>query len=463
MYKVLVIGSGAREHALVWSLSQSPRVSRIYAAPGNAGCAQRAECVPIAATDINALLAFAAENGIDLTVVGPEIPLIAGIVDAFERQGLRIFGPAREPAMIEGSKAYAKDLMVRYGIPTAAYAVFDTPEAARLNGRDQLNARPGKPVVVKADGEAAGKGVYICHTPEDIDDAIDRIMVERIFGASGSKVVIEEFIEGQEASLMAFTDGTTLVPMIAVQDHKQALDGDEGPNTGGMGCYAPVEFITPSLFGQAVDEILKPAVEAIRDTGIPYKGVIYAGVMVTPEGQLKTLEFNCRFGDPETEVVLPLLDTDLMEILMAVTDARLDEITVTWKAQSAVCVTLASGGYPGPYSIGLPIDGLDQVSHLSDVVVFHAGTKFDDEGQVLTAGGRVLTVTGMGSEFSQARARAYAAVRNISFEHMHYRTDIGLRPGANRTVETTPDSLPEWRDPRSRSASGEGSSATGTS
>jgi phosphoribosylamine--glycine ligase len=427
MLKVLVIGGGGREHALVWKLAQSQQVSRIFCAPGNAGIASLAECVPLAITDSEGLLAFAVENGIDLTVVGPEVPLIAGIVDLFEQRGLRIFGPAREPAQLEGSKAYAKGLMLRYGIPTAHFAVFTSQEAASYYLKSHFEAHPEAPLVVKADGEAAGKGVFICRTDEDAQSALHQIMEERVFGASGDAVIVEEFLEGEEASLMAFTDGTTIVPMLAVQDHKRALDNDEGPNTGGMGCYAPVPAVTPALYQQAVDQILRPAVDAIRESGIPYKGVIYAGIMIGKDGSLKTLEFNCRFGDPETQVVLPLLETDLVDILLGVTDAHLDEVEVRWKPQSGVCVVLASGGYPNAYPTGLPIDGLEQVAHLSDVVAFHAGTKFDDEGRVVTNGGRVLGVTALGDDFTQARARAYAAVKNISFDHMHYRTDIGHR------------------------------------
>ena len=427
MLKVLVVGGGGREHALVWKLAQSPQVSRLYAAPGNAGIARHAECLPLAATDIDGLLAFATENDIDLTVVGPETPLIAGIVDAFEQKGLRIFGPAREPALLEGSKAYAKGLMLRSGIPTAAYAVFSSYEAALYYVRTQFAAAPDHPIVVKADGEAAGKGVVICRTAAEAEAALSLMMRERAFGESGASVVIEEFLEGQEASLMAFTDGTTLVPMIAVQDHKRVGDGDTGPNTGGMGCYAPVPLITPELYARAVEEVLRPAIETIRETGIPYKGVLYAGIMVTPDGQIKTVEFNCRFGDPETQVVLPLLETDLVDILLGVTDAHLDEVTVKWKPQSAVCVVLASGGYPGPYPKGLPIEGLEQVAHLSDVAVFHAGTALNEAGQTVTDGGRVLGVTGLGDDFAQARARAYAAVKNIHFEGMHYRSDIGAK------------------------------------
>ena len=427
MLKVLVIGGGGREHALVWKLAQSRQVSRVYCAPGNAGIAKQAECVPLAITDSEGLLAFAVENGIDLTVVGPEVPLIAGIVDLFEQRGLRIFGPAREPAQLEGSKAYAKGLMLRYNIPTAHFAVFTSQDAASYYLKSHFESHPEAPLVVKADGEAAGKGVFICRTDDDGQNALHQIMQERVFGASGDTVIVEEFLEGEEASLMAFTDGTTIVPMLAVQDHKRALDNDEGPNTGGMGCYAPVPAVTPALYQQAVDQILRPAIEAIRESGIPYKGVLYAGIMIGKDGSLKTLEFNCRFGDPETQVILPLLETDLVDILLGVTDAHLDEVEVRWKPQSGVCVVLASGGYPNAYPTGLPIDGLEQVAHLSDVVAFHAGTKFDDEGRVVTAGGRVLGVTAIGDDFTQARARAYAAVKNISFDHMHYRTDIGHR------------------------------------
>ena len=427
MLKVLVIGGGGREHALVWKLAQSPQVSRIYCAPGNAGIAGLAECVPLAITDSEGLLTFATENGIDLTVVGPEVPLIAGIVDLFEQRGLRIFGPAREPAQLEGSKAYAKGVMLRYGIPTAHFAVFESQGAASHYLTSHFAAHPEAPLVVKADGEAAGKGVFICRTDADGQSALRQIMDERIFGASGDAVIVEEFLEGEEASLMAFTDGTTIVPMLAVQDHKRALDNDEGPNTGGMGCYAPVPSVTPALYQQAVNQILRPAVDAIRESGIPYKGVLYAGIMIGPSGSLKTLEFNCRFGDPETQVLMPLLETDLVDILLGVTDAHLDEVDVRWKPQSGVCVVLASGGYPNAYPTGLPVAGLEQVAHLSDVVAFHAGTQFDAAGRVVTNGGRVLGVTALGDDFTQARARAYAAVKNLSFDHMHYRTDIGHR------------------------------------
>lgn len=426
MMKVLIVGGGGREHAIAWKLAQSSQVSRIYAAPGNAGMAQVAECLPIAASDIEGLLKFADENSIDLTVVGPEIPLIAGIVDVFEQKGLRIFGPAREPAMLEGSKAFAKGLMLRSQIPTAYFSVFHDAADAKQYASEQLKLNHGKPIVVKADGEAAGKGVIICDTEAQASDAIDLIMVERAFGDSGSRVVIEEFLEGQEASLMAFTDGSTIIPMVPAQDHKRAFDGDLGPNTGGMGCYAPVPIITEAVYKDAVERIIRPAVEAIRETGIPYKGVIYAGIIVQPTGEIKTLEFNCRFGDPETQTLLPLLETDLLDILIGVTDAHLDKVEVVWKAQASVSVAIASGGYPGPYQTGHPIDGLEQVAHLSDVAVFHAGTTIQDD-HIVTNGGRVLNVTAVGDDFEQARARAYAAVKNIHFDAMHFRSDIGHR------------------------------------
>ena len=427
MMKILIVGSGGREHALAWKLAQSPRVSRIYAAPGNAGIAEIAECVPIAATDIHELLSFAMTNNIDLTVVGPEIPLIAGIVDVFEQQGQRIFGPAREPAMLEGSKSYSKALMQQFNIPTAEYKSFDNAAGASHFANELLAKSAGRSVVIKADGEAAGKGVIICENVTEIDDALNLIMVERAFGDAGNSVIVEEFLVGQEASLMAFTDGITIVPMVAAQDHKRAFDGDMGPNTGGMGCYAPVKGLTQALYTEAVDRIIRPAVEAIRGTGIPYKGVIYAGIMICEDGSLKTLEFNCRFGDPEAQTVLPLLDCDLLDILIGVTDAHLDAVNVRWKAQTSVSVALASGGYPGAYETGKVIHGLRQVAHLSDVYVFHAGTKLVESGDVVTNGGRVLNVTGLGDDILQARARAYAAIKNLAFYGARYRSDIGYR------------------------------------
>jgi phosphoribosylamine--glycine ligase len=422
--KILVVGGGGREHALCWKLAQSREVHKIFCAPGNAGTAAIAENVPLRADDVNGLRDFAEHQAVDLTVVGPERPLIAGIVDAFEARGLRIFGPSREPALIEGSKAYAKELMRRAGIPTAPFAVFEDAAQAR----DYLRAQ-AFPLVVKADGEAAGKGVVVAGDFAAADDAIRRFMEQRVFGASGDRVVIEACLRGEEASFMAFCDGDTVVPMVAVQDHKRAFDGDQGPNTGGMGAYAPVPSVSQAVFDQVTEQILCPAADAIRETGIPYRGVLYAGVMMTPEGP-QCLEFNCRFGDPETQVALPLLETDLAEVLRAAVDVELDRVQVRFARRAALCVVLASGGYPGPFETGKPIEGLGAAAALDAVAVFHAGTRIDEGGQVVTDGGRVLAVTATGETFAEAHERGYAAVQRIRFDGAHYRTDIGRRATA---------------------------------
>jgi phosphoribosylamine--glycine ligase len=419
--KILVVGGGGREHALCWKLARSREVHKIYCAPGNAGTALVAENVPIAAADIENLRLFAEHQGIDMTVVGPEKPLIAGIVDAFESRGLRIFGPSREPAMLEGSKAYSKQVMRQAGIPTADFEVFDDPAKAR----DFLRAAQ-YPIVVKADGEAAGKGVTVAQDFAEADAAIHAMMEERVFGASGDRVVIEACLTGEEASVMAFVDGDTVVPMIAVQDHKRIFDGDRGPNTGGMGAYAPVPAAGPRVVWDVTEHILRPAVEAIRGTGIPYRGILYAGVMLTPDGP-QCLEFNCRFGDPETQVVLPLLETDLTDILTGVVDVELEKVPVTFSRRAAVSVVMAAGGYPGEYVTDVPISGLDAAVKLDAVAVFHAGTALNEAGQVVTAGGRVLSVTSTGETFPEARERCYAAVGRIKFEGAQYRTDIGAR------------------------------------
>ncbi|HEX5322807.1 MAG TPA: phosphoribosylamine--glycine ligase [Capsulimonadaceae bacterium] len=436
MMNVLVIGQGAREHAIVWKLAQSPKVSRLYCAPDNPGVAavRGAECVPIAATDFDALIQFAEQHDVDLTVVGPETPLIAGIVDAFEAKGLRVFGPSAEPAQLEGSKVFAKQLMQNYNIPTADFVVHSDFDQATAYAREYFAANPGKKLVVKVDGEAAGKGVIVCPTLAEAEEALTRILIDKAFGSAGDQVVLEEGLEGFEISLMAFTDGATVVPMLPAQDHKRVLDGDQGPNTGGMGCYAPVPFVGAELIERATETVLRPAVAAIRDTGLPYKGVIYAGLMVMPEGDIKVIEFNARFGDPEAEVVLPLLETDLADLLIGVTDAHLDEVQVTWREGVAVCVVMASGGYPGAYEKGYPVEGIEHVTHLSDVVLFQAGTAFNDQGQVVTNGGRVLTVTGIGTDFAQARGRTYAAAGALHFENAHYRTDIGYQALANEAI-----------------------------
>jgi len=416
--KVLVVGGGGREHALVWKIRQSPRVREVYCAPGNAGIAREATCVNIGAEDITGLRDFAREKGIDLTVVGPEAPLNAGIADLFQEAGLRIFGPSRAAAEIEGSKVLAKEIMAKYGIPTADYAVFDRPEQAYAYIKQK-----GAPCVVKADGLAAGKGVVVAMDEQAALDAVRSIMVDRIFGSAGDRVVVEECLTGEEVSILAFTDGYNVVPMVSSQDHKRVFDGDQGPNTGGMGAYAPAPVYSPEVHRRTVEEILVPIVRALDAEGRTYRGVIYAGLMVTPKGP-KVLEFNARFGDPEAQPVLTLLDTDLVEIMEAVLENRLDRVEIRWKKQASVCVVLASGGYPGSYEKGKVIRGLDQIPE--GVVVFHAGTAQKD-GETVTAGGRVLGVTALGPDIPAAIEAAYAAAGKISFEGMHYRRDIGKK------------------------------------
>jgi phosphoribosylamine---glycine ligase len=429
MMNVMVVGGGAREHAIVWKLAQSPKVSKIFCIPGNAGISsvRAVECVPLPLNQFETLARFAIDNDVDLTVIGPETPLIAGIVDVFEANGLRVFGPSREPALIEGSKTYAKELMRKYNIPTADFVSLCDINAAFEYASHYFHSKPNKKLVVKADGEAAGKGVFVCATLSDAESAINRIMNDREFGSSGDKVILEEGLDGYEISLMAFTDGVTVIPMLPAQDHKRLLNNDRGPNTGGMGCYCPVPFVTDSLIARVTEQVLKPAVAAIKSTGIPYKGVLYAGLMVQDDGSFKVLEFNARFGDPETQVVLPLLETDLADIFIGVTEARLHEVEVTWRGGASVGVVMASAGYPGTYDNGYVIEGLGPVSHLSDVELFHAGTDRRDDGEVVTHGGRVLTVTGVGVDFPQARARAYAGIRALSFDGAQYRTDIGYQ------------------------------------
>jgi phosphoribosylamine---glycine ligase len=419
--KVLVIGGGAREHALCWKLSQSARVHKIYCAPGNPGTAQVAENVALGPLEIEKLRDFVEHQGIELTVVGPETPLIAGIVDAFEARGLKIFGPSREPALLEGSKVFAKKLMQQAGIPSASFEVFADPQSART----YLKAA-SFPLVIKADGEAAGKGVVIAQTLAEAERAVDAIMEERIFGESGAKITVEECLVGPEASVLAFVDGDAVRPMIAIQDHKRIGEGDVGPNTGGMGAYAPVPDCPPALVGEITRTILQPAVDAIRATGIPYRGVLYGGIMLTESGP-KCIEFNCRFGDPECQVALTLLESDLAEILLACIDGRLDEHEIQFAPRASMTVVMASGGYPGAFEKGKLITGLDAAAKLDAVFVFHAGTAFDESGQVVTSGGRVLSVTATGETLQEARERAYTAVDLIHFEGATTRRDIGWR------------------------------------
>ncbi len=413
---ILVIGSGGREHALYWKLSESPQTEQIYAIPGNPGMGASAA---IALDDHAAILRFVKEHEIGLVVVGPEVPLMNGLVDELEAAGIRAFGPRANAAEIEGSKSFAKDLMKKYGIPTARYEVFTAAEPARAYIRQE-----GAPIVVKADGLAAGKGVIVAMTEQEALDAVDAIMEDHSFGDAGARVVIEEFMEGEEASLLAFTDGTTIRPMISAQDHKRAYDGDRGPNTGGMGTYAPAPVMTPEMTERAVEEILKPTIAAMAKEGRTYRGCLYLGLMVTADGP-KVVEFNARFGDPETQVVLPLLDSDLVAIMCACADGTLADVPIRWKDGAAVCVVLASGGYPGHYEKGQEIHGLADAEAMG-ALVFHAGTAMK-AGKLVTNGGRVLGVVGRGADISSAVDAAYAAATKISFKDAYYRKDIAHR------------------------------------
>lgn len=414
---ILVIGSGGREHALVWKLAQSPKVSKIYCAPGNAGTSQIAENVNVKAENLASLLKFAKEKKIDLTVVGPEVPLVAGIVDLFESNGLKIFGPSKAAAQIEGSKVFAKELMKKYKIPTAAFASFTDPNEAK-----DFAKKLGAPVVIKADGLAAGKGVIIAQTLAEAESAIDSM---KEFGEAGKRIVVEECLIGEEASILCFTDGKTIVPMASAQDHKRVNDNDEGPNTGGMGAYSPAPIVTPELLDQVKREILLPTITGMETEGMPYQGVLYVGIMVTKTGP-KVLEYNARFGDPETQCILPRLKTDLIDILRSTIDVQLSTISIEWDPRAAVCVVLASGGYPGAYQKGMEIKGLHDARQLDDVIVFHAGTE-EKGGKILTAGGRVLGVVGLEDTIRHAIDRSYLAVKMIEFKDMHYRKDIGRK------------------------------------
>ena len=419
--KVLVIGGGGREHTLVWKLAQSKSVDKIYCAPGNPGIAQLAECLDLDVNNLEKLALWAKDHKIDLTVVGPEAPLVAGIVDVFKANGLTIFGPSGKAAEIEGSKIFSKELMEKYGVPTAFFKVCDNLADAKAYVEEK-----GAPIVIKADGLAAGKGVVVAMTKQEALDALDEMMgAHHKFGAAGNKVVIEEFMDGEEASLLCFTDSKTIVPMIAAQDHKRVNDGDQGPNTGGMGAYAPAPVMTPELKQKTIDTILRPVVDAMAKEGRPYSGCLYAGLMIKGDS-VKVVEFNARFGDPETQVVLPLLDGDLAQIMVACAKGTLSPDMVKWSDKSAVCVVMASGGYPASYKKGIPITGLKDAEAMADVAVFHAGTKAED-GKILTNGGRVLGVTAMAESIPAAQQKAYDAVEKIHFAGEHYRQDIAWR------------------------------------
>ena len=414
--RVMVIGSGGREHAIVWALSRSTGVDKVFCAPGNGGIQELAELVPISVDDFDGLGQFALEKEVGLVVVGPDDPLADGIVDHLQEMGLKVFGPNKAAAQIEGSKIFMKDLCQKYEIPTAAYATFDDAGEAL----DYIRER-GAPIVLKADGLAAGKGVVVAETLEEAEAAVDKIMLQRAFGDAGERIIVEEFLAGQEVSILAFVDGETVRPMIEAQDHKPAFDGDEGPNTGGMGTYAPVPQISRAELQQAVKTIIEPAARAMVQEGRPFSGVLFAGLMMTAEGP-RLIEFNARFGDPETQVVLPLLKTDLLEALLATAEGRLDQVELQWKEGAAVCVILASGGYPIRYEKGFAISGLDQV----DALVFHAGTKVE-AGRAVTNGGRVLGVVATGPDAATARAKAYEEALKIDFEGRQMRSDIALK------------------------------------
>lgn len=416
--KILVVGGGGREHALIWKIAQNPRAEKIYCAPGNGGISQLAECVDIAATDIEAMVAFAKEKAIDFVVVAPDDPLALGMVDAMEAAGIRAFGPNKAAAIIEASKAYSKQLMKKYHIPTAEYEIFSDYNAAK-----EYVETCKIPVVLKADGLALGKGVLICKTREEARAGLKTIMEDKAFGSAGNTVVIEEFLEGPEVSVLTFCDGTTILPMESAQDHKRALDNDEGTNTGGMGTFCPTPKYTAEMRRRVEEEIIVPTMHALNKEGRKFKGVIFFGLMLTKDGP-KLLEYNARFGDPEAQSVLFRMKNDLLTILEAVVDERLNEIQLEWEPGAAVCVVMASGGYPGSYEKGKEITGLEQVDE--DVMVFHAGTKLED-GKFRTAGGRVLGVTARGRDMEEAREKAYANVKKIHFDGAHYRTDIGIK------------------------------------
>ncbi|MCJ7663323.1 MAG: phosphoribosylamine--glycine ligase [Desulfobacterales bacterium] len=418
--KVLVVGAGGREHALVWKISQSPRVKEVFCAPGNGGIARSARCLDIAATDLEKLARFCKDTKIDLTVVGPELPLCMGITDLFQKEGLRIFGPSKGAAQIEGSKAFAKELMQKYGIPAAQYRVFTKHDEAVAYVR-----KVGAAIVVKADGLAAGKGVFVAQTEQEALAALDDIMVKRVFGEAGDRVVIEEQLQGEEASFIAFSDGEAVLPLASSQDHKAIFDNDQGPNTGGMGAYSPAPVVTPQVHQRIMQEIMIPTIKAMAAEGSHYCGVLYAGLMIK-DGVPKALEFNCRLGDPETPPIVMRMKGDLIPVMEACLDKTLAEKEIAWDPRIAVCVVMASQGYPGSYEKGKRIHGLEKVERMPGVYCFHAGTAVKD-GNYLTAGGRVLGVTGLGKGIKQAREITYQAVSEITWEGVHYRKDIGQK------------------------------------
>lgn len=422
--KVLIIGSGGREHALAWKIAQSSLADKLFCAPGNAGISRVAECTDIKAEDIKGLLAFAKKERIDFTVVGPEIPLSLGIVDEFQNHKLKVFGPNKKAARLEASKVFAKQLMARYQVPTADFKIFDNLEEAKRHIE-----KNGAPCVIKADGLAAGKGVVVAKSQEEATAALKSIMQDKVFGDAGARVIIEDCLEGQEASIIVVTDSREVIPLACSQDHKRIYDGDLGPNTGGMGAYSPAPIVSNELFKEIMDKVIHRTIDGLAREGIDYKGILYAGIMLTKEGP-RTLEFNVRFGDPETQAILPRLKSDLLEVMLAASEQKLNNVSrlggLSWDSRACVCVVMASGGYPGDYQKGQEISGLDETAKMKDVVVFHAATA-DSKGKYLTSGGRVLGVAGLGNTIYDAISRSYQAVDKISFEGAHYRKDIGKK------------------------------------
>lgn len=429
--KVLIVGSGGREHCLSWKISQSNLVDKVYCAPGNGGTSLLAENIDIPAVDIDRLLKFALDNKVDLTVVGPEAPLVEGIVDKFEAAGLKVFGPGKEPALLEGSKAFAKEMMRKYGIPTADFRIFDDPHQAK-----EYLKQKGSPVVVKADGLAAGKGVVVAKELSQAEKAIDMMMVEKKFGKAGERVVVEDCLEGEEASILVITDGDAVIPLVSSQDHKPVYDNDRGANTGGMGAYAPAPVVNSEILARIKSDIAVPLIEGFKKEGRPYKGILYIGLMIKNNLPF-VLEFNVRFGDPETQAILPKLKSDLADLILKCVDNKLEGVELEWDKRSCICVVLASGGYPAAYQKGEEIRGLETLEGLDDVFIFHAGTKLvhgpclaGRQAQTIghrfvTSGGRVLNVTALGNDIREAQDKAYKAIENIGFDNMHFRRDIG--------------------------------------
>lgn len=423
--RILVVGSGGREHALVWKIAQSKLADKVFCAPGNGGIAGLAECIDIKADDVGRLVEFARKEKIGLVVVGPEVPLTLGLADELGRYKIPVFGPGRSAARLESSKVFSKDLMRKYGVPTADYRVFDDPAEARryIEGR-------GGPCVVKADGLAAGKGVVVASGVDEAIAAVKAFMVDRIFGEAGARVIVEECLSGQEASILVLTDSKEMIPLATSQDHKRIFDADKGPNTGGMGAYSPAPVVTPALFNEIIEKIVNRTIDGLSREGIDYRGVLYAGVMLTPQGP-KTLEFNVRFGDPETQAILPRMNADIVEVMAAVANGQLARIAkrggIAWDSRACVCVVASAKGYPGEYAKGAVITGMEDAEAAGKVTVFHAGTARRPDGSIVTSGGRVLGITGMGPTIKEAIAVAYAGARRINFEGMHYRTDIGAK------------------------------------